>query len=116
MRKRMQRLSANREEGAATVLMLAIVAVVLVLIGFTALLGTASAARHSAQSAADLAALAAAEVHLSHGSACAIAAQVSELNDAELVGCEIQGEFVVVRVRVPVAGMWASATARAGPG
>ncbi len=32
MRKRMQRLSANREEGAATVLMLAIVAVVLAVV------------------------------------------------------------------------------------
>lgn len=115
MHTQRQQPSSSRDAGAASVLVLAIVAAVIALVGFTVLLGKAMAARHEAQSAADLGALAAAETLQWGGAACESAARAVATNDAELVGCEVSGEYVVVRVRVPVAGVWASAAARAGP-
>lgn len=96
-------------------LLLAVVAVILVLTMTVALLGRVAAARHSAQSAADLAALAAAATHVRQSEPCAIAQRVVELNDAELTACRVEGLHVVIDTRVSVAGFWARASSRAGP-
>lgn len=96
--------------------MLAIVAAVLVLTAFLALVVQATAARHHAQSAADLAALAAASEVIRGGEGCGIARDVAERNAAQLIRCEVVGQEVIVAVRRPVNGVWAQAAARAGPG
>ncbi|MDV6975162.1 Rv3654c family TadE-like protein [Mycobacterium intracellulare] len=86
--------------------------------GVAAYLGSAVVARHRAQSAADLAALAAAAGHLPSGSdaACVRAAAVARAMRVDDIGCVVDGLDVVItaRVAVVVAGT-ARATARAGP-
>ena len=107
------------DRGAGSVLGLSLVSVVLVLaVGVTALAGAVHA-RGVAQTAADLGALAAAEVlHGRDGQAdpCGAAARVVRANGAEPGGCVVRGDVVevVARVTVPV-GPPARATARAGP-
>ena len=93
------------------------VAVLLCVTGAGAYLGSAVVARHRAQAAADLAALAAA-ARLPSGAAAACAratlvAREMRVDDSE---CGVDGLDVVVTVRVPVAfGGAARAAARAGP-
>ncbi len=93
------------------------VVVLLLLTGAGAYLGSVVVARHRAQAAADLAALAAA-ARLPSGAAasCARAASVAaavQISDAQ---CEVDGLDVVVTVRVAVPfGGVARAAARAGP-
>lgn len=84
--------------------------------------GGAVAARHRAQSAADLAALGAAGELARGGDGCAAASRLTARNGAGFAGCFVEGADVVVRVRVvlplglPVAGLGpAIAVARAGP-
>jgi secretion/DNA translocation related TadE-like protein len=90
--------------------------------GLTGLVAAgAVTARHRAQAAADLGALAGAPwtvVLPDH--ACAAAAAVVAANGADLVTCRIEGVDVVVTAAVPVSGAPpgtgpATATARAGP-
>jgi secretion/DNA translocation related TadE-like protein len=109
------------ERGAATVLgafgILALLAVALLMVQF----GTVVAARHTAQSAADLAALAAAaELERGNGSACAEAARIAGQMKVRVSDCEIEEWDVVVTVGVSVVlGSFgrrdARAVARAGP-
>jgi secretion/DNA translocation related TadE-like protein len=109
------------ERGAATVLgsfaILALLAVVLMLVHVGSVVG----ARHSAQSAADLAALAAAgALERGNGSACAAADRIAARMRARVRECEVAQWDVVVAVSVPVAlGAFgrreARAVARAGP-
>ncbi|WP_068279502.1 Rv3654c family TadE-like protein [Aldersonia kunmingensis] len=109
------------ERGAATVLgsfgIIALLAVVLLMVQF----GTAVAARHTAQSAADLAALAAAAaLERGNGSACAEAARIAGQMTVRLADCEVEQWDVVVAVGVSVAlasfgRREARAVARAGP-
>lgn len=84
-------------------------------------LGAAVVARHRAQSAADLAALAAAG-RLADGVevACGRAVMVATAMRATVAGCDVHGLDVVVAVTVPVdlgrfGGGSAHAVARAGP-
>nr|WP_202422693.1 Rv3654c family TadE-like protein [Gordonia sp. SID5947] len=85
--------------------------------------GAAVVARHRAQSAADLAALAAAQQHVAaEPDPCAAARLIAEAQDvgAEIDRCETEGADVLVTVAVPVElgpfGVHrASALARAGP-
>lgn len=111
------------DDGHATVLgafVIAALAGVLVLVIYV---GGAVLARHRAQSAADLSALAAAIDHVAgEVDPCASARNLAgrQSSGAELVGCRIVGEDVVVTVRVPVElGSFgtndATAQARAGP-
>ncbi|WP_238421705.1 Rv3654c family TadE-like protein [Gordonia sp. 'Campus'] len=111
------------ESGNATILGafgIAALAAVLVLVIYV---GGAVLARHRAQSAADLAALAAAIEHAGGGAdPCRNARDLAGMQrpPAELVGCRIDGEDVVVTVRIPVdlGGFGiraATAQARAGP-
>ncbi len=83
-------------------------------------LAGAVAARHRAESAADLAALAAAQnVVYGVGQACSRAASVARAGGAGLQRCTVNQWVVTVSVRIPLsgplAGMSARATARAGP-
>jgi secretion/DNA translocation related TadE-like protein len=108
------------ERGAASVLTLAL-AGVLVLVGAALSVVAALVVDHrAAQSAADLAALAAAQRVADGGDPCAAAAGVAAANGAVLTSCAVQGREV--RLRVLVEGpRWLGqrgdleAEARAGP-
>jgi secretion/DNA translocation related TadE-like protein len=79
--------------------------------------GAAVVARHRAQAAADLAALAAAaRLTAGHESACAQAITVNRAMGVNQIGCTVEELDVVIAVEAPVA-MWgaARAAARAGP-
>jgi len=93
------------------------VVVLLWVAGAGAYLGSAAVARHRAQAAADLAALAAA-ARLPSGAAaaCAQATAVARQMRADEVRCEIDTLDVVVTVQVLVLFVGAAtAAARAGP-
>ena len=93
------------DSGSATVLVLSL-AVVLVLVGAVlAAVGAAVVARHRAQSAADLGALAAAQRALDgEGGACAAARGVVEAVGARLDSCALQGADAVVVAVVDLRG------------
>lgn len=85
------------------------------------LLGEASLARHRAETAADLAALAAAR-HTLEGAAlaCGAAAGVATANGGRLSDCVLTGTVATVRVEIPLHGALqsfspATARSRAGP-
>lgn len=119
---------ACSDRGSGTVLVVAVVAVVLVLAAGVGLLVRAQSARTGAQTAADLAALAAAssiaaprgvvlgDRQSQPGAVCGLAGEVARRNGGVLTGCEV-GQDGVVQVSVTrgsLAGA-ATATARAGP-
>ena len=144
MRALARRLGPS-ERGSGTVVAVGLVAVVLLLITMISLLGRAQSARGSAQTAADLGALAAAQ-HLVGASgvgsgaaggsgpvvrradprvasgagavaACGIARDVVAANGAVLGRCEVLGGGVVRVTASRPGGLGiAAATARAGPG
>ncbi|WP_084701094.1 Rv3654c family TadE-like protein [Streptacidiphilus anmyonensis] len=116
----------SRDAGAATIWLVALLG--LVGLAATAALGVAGAvaARHRAESAADLAALAAAgRLLLDPGEACAEAAAIASAQGATLHSCAIRADAledsVLVEVSVPspiglIPGLPpARARARAGP-
>ncbi|MCK8612983.1 Rv3654c family TadE-like protein [Gordonia sp. C13] len=111
------------DQGNATVLgafAIAALAAVLVMVIYV---GAAVLARHRAQSAADLSALAAAADHVAGESdpcTAARAVAAAQRPSAEVVSCRLDGDDVLVSVRVPVdLGSFgvraATASARAGP-
>jgi secretion/DNA translocation related TadE-like protein len=113
------------DRGSATALVLGVCLVAFVLLTTVAGLGSAAAARHRAESAADLASLAAADVLLGRaaGSPCSAARQVlsssGPSDDVSLLDCRVVGHRVWVRVAVRPAGWVARlgrATARASAG
>ncbi len=93
------------------------VAVLLSVTGAGAYVGSAVVARHRAQAAADLAALAgAARLPAGAAAACARATAVAREMRVDDARCEVDALDVVVAVRVAVAfGGAARAAARAGP-
>ena len=109
------------ERGAASLLVVSCVALLL-LIGCA--LGVVAAmvrAHRTAESAADLAALAGAAAHQRGEAACAVAGTVADANGAAVDTCTADGADVWVSVTVPGPhwlGQTAdlSAQARAGPG
>lgn len=111
------------DRGAGTVLVLAVCAGLVALGAGLGVLGQAAVARHRAEAAADLAALAAADVLLGRaaGDACARAEGTAAANRATLASCEVgSGSTVAVVVRVRPAGAAAllgpaTGRARAGP-
>jgi secretion/DNA translocation related TadE-like protein len=114
-------VTRSPDRGSATIWVLA-AGLVLLLAGVSgATVGAAHVARHQAQSAADLAALAgAAHAVEGSGAACVRAAQIAAANDARVAGCQLNGLDLTVTVEVSPpaivgAGRPASATARAGP-
>lgn len=119
MKVRIRSLGADRGSGTIWVAAMALVLVAVVL--GAGLIGLAQTARHRATSAADLAALAGAQVALlDPGGACAAAAHIAAANGATLTGCALAAEVVTVvvavRVRLGRFGVGtATAHARAGP-
>lgn len=109
------------DAGSATVLVLALVTVLAAVAGVLVCAGALVVARHRADSAADLAALAAAARALDGApAACRAAEGVARAGGAALTGCRVQGEVAVVTVEVvPPGGLGrlgtARTTARAGP-
>jgi len=111
------------DRGNATLLGAFAVAALAAILVLVIYVGAAVLARHRAQSAADLSALAAAVDHVGgEPDPCAAARQSAAAQQprADLVECRIDGEDVVVSVRVPVdLGTFgvraATAKARAGP-
>lgn len=106
------------ERGAATVVVLAVVAVALVLAVVVGAVTSGHAARVRAQGAADLSALAAASAERSGVLAdpCSLARDVADRNGARLVACEKEARGVVRVVAERSAGFGtAVARARAGP-
>jgi secretion/DNA translocation related TadE-like protein len=97
-------------------------ALILAVVGAAMVVGSAVIARHRAQSAADLAALAAAG-RLAEGqsAACGWAVSVADQMNARVTACAVEALDVTVTVDVDAAlGRWglgtARAAARAGPG
>lgn len=94
--------TTTTEDGSATVLtvgaMGVLAGIVLILAAFAGVFHT----YHRASSAADFAALAAAQTQwdpLAVGDPCAVAADIAAANGAELSSCVMQGDHVVVETR-----------------
>ncbi len=114
-------MSGAGDRGSASLWVLGVGLAVLLFAGAVAAAGSVLVAKHRAQAAADLGALAGA-VHAAEGPevACAWARQIVEGNGASLVECRVDGLDVVVGVDVEPAGVGraigpARARARAGP-
>ncbi|WP_106348191.1 Rv3654c family TadE-like protein [Antricoccus suffuscus] len=109
------------ERGSGTIWVVAMAMVLCVVALSVMLLGLAQTARHKANSAADLAALAAAQVLIDGtGSPCDVASGNAAANGARITSCAVDGEVVLIAVSVDVhLGRFglgtATATARAGP-
>jgi secretion/DNA translocation related TadE-like protein len=109
------------DRGVATVWAAGAIAVLVGVAVFGLYLGEAMVARHHAESAADLAALAGAgQVLLGEFSACTQTRRVTEGMRVRLVSCQLRGTDVLVEVSAHPPG-WlaafgsATAQARAGP-
>lgn len=114
--------STSADRGSASVLAVGVVLIGLVLSTGSAAVGAAVVARHRAEAAADLGALAAADVLLARasGTPCGAAAAVVSAQGAVLVGCAVDRGDAVVRTTVRPGGRvgalgTAVAVARAGP-
>ncbi|HEU0087452.1 MAG TPA: Rv3654c family TadE-like protein [Pseudonocardiaceae bacterium] len=109
------------DRGAATVWAVGVLAVLMGVAVFALYLGGAMLARHQAESAADLAALAGAGgVIGGEQQACAQARRVSDRMRVRLLSCRVQGWDVLVEVIVRPGGTLggfgeATGRARAGP-
>ncbi|MBB5153986.1 Rv3654c family TadE-like protein [Saccharopolyspora phatthalungensis] len=111
----------NGDRGAATVLSAALSMALLALLWFVLQLGAVTIARHHAEGAADLAALAAA-AYAPHGQqlACERANQVATGMRVEIAECRMDGWDARVEVRAGLpafvlGGQRVGARARAGP-
>lgn len=104
------------DQGSATVLGLAVIAVLCVVFGLVLAYGQAVVIRHRAAGGADLAALAAAD-HWADGEreACARAGRVAGAQGARLVRCAVVGEISDVTVASGQGPFTAEVRARAGP-
>lgn len=112
----MSREPAARDAGVMTTW--AAIACAAILIAFVGLahIGAAVVARHQAQSAADLAALAAATALRDGFAPCDAGGELASRNGAVLAECrEAGGGDVYIEVEVPVLSASATARARAGP-
>jgi secretion/DNA translocation related TadE-like protein len=110
-----------RDRGSVTIWAMGLAGVIWLGSSAAVLYGTAVAGRHRAETAADLAALAAA-VHVPDGTerACAVGARIAVRNRGSLRSCRVIGDDVEVavstRVRFGGLGVLAAvARARAGP-
>ncbi|WP_448062189.1 Rv3654c family TadE-like protein [Cellulomonas hominis] len=103
------------DRGSGSVLALALIAVLLVVALALGMVSGALSARGTAQTAADLAALAGAEAARSGVSACGRAKAAAARNGAALVEC-VAGDRGVVRVTTSRPSVLGTATARARAG
>lgn len=110
----------DREQGSGTVLALGLVAVAVALFAGLLLLTQAAVMASKAATAADLAALAAADVArgLAPGEPCGAAEGVAARNDARVTSCEVlNGDVVEVATELsqPFSFGVATGRAKAGP-
>jgi secretion/DNA translocation related TadE-like protein len=106
------------DRGSASLLVLGVALAVLIVLGSVAQAGGLLVARHRAESAADLGALAGARRAVDgSGDACGEAGRIVRANGARLVACRLEGFDVVVTAAVDGPAGWGSAegSARAGP-
>lgn len=111
------------DDGYATVFAAFVIAGIAATVVLVMFVGAAVVARHRAQSAADLAALAAAVEHVSGGrDPCGAAHRLTAAQEppSEVIRCEIRGSDVLIDVQVPVmlgpfGSHRAHALSRAGP-
>ncbi len=109
------------ESGAATVLVVTLVGLLLVVGSALGVVQGMVVAHRRAQSAADLAALAGAEAVAVSGAGCPTASRFAEANGARLTACLLDGSDITVTVLV-AGPHWLGhhselvGTARAGPG
>jgi len=88
------------EEGAATVVVCALLGVLLLVAGACGVVAATFADHRRAQAAADLAALSGAVVHQRGEDACGEAASVAAANGATVVACRVELHDVVVSTAV----------------
>lgn len=86
------------DRGSATVLGVVLVAVLAMAATLAASVGGVVADQRRVESAADLAALAAAGAAQAGGNACFAAARSAHRNGARLASCAVDGEVITVRV------------------
>jgi secretion/DNA translocation related TadE-like protein len=108
------------EAGVATMWGLAVMGILLMLAAVSAGVVDLIGARHQAEAAADLAALAGAQAAVDGDDACEAARRIAAANDGVLTSCEVDGEIVEVRVDVDgsrlLGRVWTlTGRARAGP-
>ncbi|WP_262847510.1 Rv3654c family TadE-like protein [Sphaerisporangium corydalis] len=109
------------DRGSATIWVLVVMAMVWFLVVALLFVGSARIARHRAQSAADLSALAGAvRAFAAPEEACPRARALAEANRVSLTRCAVRAGVVDVRVAVRIVLPWlgeqsATADARAGP-
>ena len=99
------------ERGYATVLLVAMIAALCSILAGMATVGSLLIARHQAQLAADMAAVAGAYAHSGGHDGCSVAGEVVRNNNADLGSCAVEGADIVVRTVV----RGREAVARAGP-
>jgi secretion/DNA translocation related TadE-like protein len=113
-------VSRRTERGSATLFAVACLSLLLLLGAALGVVAAIVQAHRVAQSAADLAALAAADAVASARDPCGAGDEVARANGATMTGCSVAGREVVVHVRV-TGPRWLGqtgdldATARAGP-
>lgn len=112
----------RNDEGFSTITGAGVIAALASVLVGVLFVGAAVVARHRAQSAADLGALAAASAHVLGDDGCAAATELLASADGRprIVSCTVDGQDVVLRVAVSVrlGGLGvrdAVAAARAGP-
>jgi secretion/DNA translocation related TadE-like protein len=105
------------EGGSGSVLGVALIGAIVGLLFAVAPLYAVLAARSNVASAADAAALAAADarVGVTTGFPCERAAEVAAANGATLTECEVDGLIATVSVGVTILGFEYESTATAGP-
>ncbi|MGL4174349.1 MAG: Rv3654c family TadE-like protein [Actinomycetota bacterium] len=108
--------------GSASILMLAVALLALIVLGAVVGVGSAVIARHRASAAADLAALAAADVLMGRaaGQPCSAARALARAGGGELMVCETVGQVAEISVAIRPPGFiglfgFAYAKSRAGP-
>jgi len=109
--------SGADEAGSASVLALGVIAMVIVLVSLTVALGSVLTARHRVASAADAAALAAADTvrGLVTGFPCERAQAVAAAHALAVSACRIDGFIAEVAVGDDWLGLAITVRARAGP-
>ena len=119
MRETCQRRKArwNSEQGAGSVLALAVIGATMTVTMLTVTLFAAFAVAQSVQNAADAAALAAADTASGavSGYPCETAGEAARQNGAALTGCTVDGLIATITVQRGFLGFELSSRARAGP-
>ncbi len=121
MRGTLRHTQADHDRGSATVWVLAAGLLTVLVALASSAAAAAVVARHRAEGAADLGALAgSARVFEGEGVACRVAAEIVAANGGSLVACRLDGLDLIVTAEVDTVGAaelggTARAAARAGP-